>query len=128
MMDESTPITILLVDDQPITRMGLRMRLELEPDMLVVGEAGDGVAGVSLAAEIRPVVVIMDIAMPVMDGIAATAALGASAPLSAVVIHSLHDDQATQERARAAGAAAFVSKHRLDIPLLAAIRRAAARR
>jgi len=59
---------------------------------------------------------------------AATAALSATVPDSAVVIHSLHDDRATQERARVAGASAFVSKHRLDLPLLAAIRQAGAPR
>ena len=104
------------------------MRLELEPDMAVVGEAGDGATGLALARAIHPTVVVMDIAMPIMDGLAATAALSATVPDSAVVIHSLHDDRATQERARVAGASAFVSKHRLDLPLLAAIRQAGAPR
>jgi DNA-binding NarL/FixJ family response regulator len=117
-------ITVLLVDDQPVMRSGLRMRLELEPDMAVIGEAGDGVAAVALAREKRPDVIIMDIEMPVMDGIAATAAIRSAVPESAVVVHSLYDDAATQARARAAGAVAFVGKHRLEAPLLAAIRAA----
>ncbi|HEY8600533.1 MAG TPA: response regulator transcription factor [Thermomicrobiales bacterium] len=118
-------ITILLVDDQPVMRSGLRMRLELEPDMEVIGEAGDGAAALALARETHPQVVIMDIEMPIMDGIAATAALRSAVPGSAIVVHSLHDDAATQARARAAGAVAFVGKHRLEAPLLAAIRRVA---
>jgi len=63
-----------------------------------------------------------------MDGLAATAVLSATVPGSAVVIHSLHDHHVTQERGLAAGASAFVSKHRLDLPLLAAIRQAGATR
>ena len=66
-------ITILLVDDQPLMRSGLRMRLELEPDLAVIGEAGDGAAALALARETHPQVVIMDIEMPIMDGITATA-------------------------------------------------------
>ena len=105
-------------------RSGLRMRLELEPDMLVIGEAGDGSAALALARETHPQVVIMDIEMPAMGGIAATAALRAAVPESAVVVQSLHDDAVTQARARAAGAVAFVGKHRLEVPLLDAIRQA----
>src|SRR5689334_13051192 len=103
-MVEDLMIRILLVDDQPTMRSGLRMRLELEPDLAVVGEAGDGAAAVALARETHPDVVIMDLEMPVMDGISATIALRAVAPASAVVVHSLYDDAATQARARAAGA------------------------
>jgi DNA-binding NarL/FixJ family response regulator len=121
-------IRLLLVDDQPGTRRGLRMRLELEPDVMVVGEAGDGVAALRLVDELAPDVVVMDVEMPVMDGIAATKALRRS-PLGdrcAVVILSLYDDAVTQSRAHEAGAAEFVAKHRMDEPLLAAIRAAAA--
>jgi DNA-binding NarL/FixJ family response regulator len=120
-------IRLLLVDDQPGTRRGLRMRLELEPDVTVVGEAADGAAALRLAGELNPDVVVMDVAMPIMDGITATKALRRS-PLSgscAVVILSLYDDAVTQARAREAGAVAFVGKHRMDEPLLTAIREAA---
>ncbi|CAA9580097.1 MAG: Two-component transcriptional response regulator, LuxR family [uncultured Thermomicrobiales bacterium] len=117
-------ITVLLVDDQPTMRSGLRMRLELEPDMAVVGEAGDGAAALALARETRPDVIIMDLEMPIMDGFTATAAIRSAVPESAVVVHSLYDDAANQARARAAGAVAFIGKHRLEAPLLAAIRRA----
>ena len=119
-------IRVLLADDQPTIRQGLRLRLGLEPDIDVVGEASDGNDAVALATHLRPDVVIMDIAMPILDGIDATRELRTHAPSSAVVILSLHDDAATRNRARLAGAAAFVAKHEADHSLLEAIRGAAA--
>lgn len=116
------PIRILLVDHQPAVRRGLKMRLALEPDMEVVGEAGDADEAVSKASDSLPDVVLMDVAIPGDGGIAATAALRAASPGSAVVIFTLRDDAATQEQARAAGAAAFVAKRRTEEMLLATIR------
>jgi DNA-binding NarL/FixJ family response regulator len=118
-------ITLVLVDDQPGARQGLRMRLELEPDVAVVGEAGDGAAALDLAETLCPDVVVMDIEMPGMDGISATRALRERGQRAKVVILSLYDDATTQARAREAGAVAFVAKHQMDEPLLAAIRAAA---
>jgi DNA-binding NarL/FixJ family response regulator len=118
-------ITVLLVDDQVGVRRGLRMRLALEPDLAVVGEAPDGATAVTRAAALRPDVVVMDVAMPGMDGIAATVALRRAAPASAVVILSLHGDATTRARAVDAGAAAFVEKQAAGPALPAAIRRAA---
>ena len=115
-------IRLVLVDDQPHVRQGLRMRLALEPDVAVVGEAADGAEAVRLAEAEHPDVVVMDVVMPGMDGIAATEALRALLPCCAVVIHSLHDDSRTQARAWAAGAAAFVAKRGAADSLLAAIR------
>ncbi len=100
------------------------MRLALEPDVMVVGEAGDGAAAVALAQSQLPDVVVMDIAMPGIDGLAATAVLRASIPRSAVVVLSLHDDTQTRARARDAGAAAFVSKREASETLVDAIRHA----
>jgi DNA-binding NarL/FixJ family response regulator len=68
-------IRVLLVDDQSLLRMGFRMILEAEPDIEVSGEAGDGATGVSMAAALHPDVVLMDVRMPGMDGIAATAGI-----------------------------------------------------
>jgi DNA-binding NarL/FixJ family response regulator len=120
-------ITVLLVDDQPKVRQGLRMRLALEPDMEIVGEAKDGAEAVALAPRLHPDVVVMDIEMPGMNGIRATGELQTLSPQSAVVVLSIHDDPANRERARAAGAVAFVGKHAGEEALLTAIRQAVRR-
>lgn len=119
-------IRVMLVDDQPAVRQGLRMRLALESDLTVVGEAGDGAAALTLAEEQRPDLVVMDLEMPVMDGITATEELRRRAPGSAVVILSIHEDSQMRARAEAAGAAAFVAKHEGPEALIEALRRAAA--
>lgn len=121
------PIRVLLVDDQSNVRRGLTMRLSLEPDIEVVGEAADGRAAVEAARRLRPSVVLMDVEMPELDGIAATTEIRAALPGTEVVILTLHDDADTRCRAEAAGAASFVAKHRMDGALLEAIRRAAGR-
>ena len=113
------PIRLLVVDRQPAVRRGLKMRLALEEDLEVVGEAGDADGAIPLARALRPDVILLDIEMP--GGIANSEALRA-APRSAVVVLTLRDDSATRERAREAGAAAFVAKRRTEGILLAAIR------
>ncbi len=118
-------IRLLVVDRLPSVRRGLKMRLALEPDLEVIGEAGDATEAISLACALRPDVILMDVEMPGVSGIAATETLRSAAPRSAVVILTLRDDAETQEQARAAGAAAFVAKHRREEALLAAIRGAA---
>ncbi len=118
-------IKLLLVDDQPTVRQGLRMRLTLEPDLTVVGEASTAEEALALVQSLAPDIVLMDVEMPGMDGIAATAAVSASARQSAVVILSIHDDALTRARAQAAGAVAFVEKRGKTEELLAAIRQAA---
>ncbi len=115
-------IRVLIVDDQPAVRRGLKMRLELEPDVEVIGEAGDGAAAIALATEAQPDIVLMDVEMPGMDGISATRALRAAAPHSAVVVLTLYDDTATRARAKEAGAAAFVAKHQVETALLDTMR------
>jgi DNA-binding NarL/FixJ family response regulator len=120
-------IRLLLVDDEPAIRRGLRMRLALEADVEVIGEAADGSAAVALAQSLSPGVVLMDVEMPVMNGIEATIEIVSRAGHPAVVMLSMHDDAATQDRARKAGAAEFVAKHRMDDTLVTAIRRAAGR-
>jgi DNA-binding NarL/FixJ family response regulator len=126
-METIPMIRLLLVDDQPAVRRGLRMRLALEADFLVAGEAEDGVSALALMSELRPDVVVMDAQMPRMDGIIATVALRAAFPEAAVVILSLHDDVATRKQAAAAGATAFLSKHAADTALVDVLRRAVAR-
>jgi two-component system response regulator NreC len=115
-------IRILIVDDQAATRKGLRMLLSLENDLDVVGEAEDGAAGVAYALATAPDVVLMDIAMPGLDGITATADLHSLLPTAAVIVLTLHDDPQTREHAYNAGASAVLGKHEGDAALLAAIR------
>jgi DNA-binding NarL/FixJ family response regulator len=126
-METAIMIRLLLVDDQPAVRRGLRMRLALEADFLIAGEAENGMSALALISELRPDVVLMDAQMPRMDGIIATVALRAAFPETAVVILSLHDDEATRKQAAIAGAAAFLSKHTTDTALVDVLRQAAKR-
>jgi DNA-binding NarL/FixJ family response regulator len=119
---DTRPIRLLLVDYQQAVRRGLKMRLALEEDLEVVGEAGDATEAIPLARALLPDVIVMDVEMPGVGGTGTTERLRAVAPRSAVVIFTLRDDAATQEQARAAGAAAFVAKHGTEETLLAAIR------
>ena len=119
-------ICVLLVDDQAVVRRALRGRFHLEPDLEVVGEASTGTEALALAQTLAPDVVLMDLQMPEMDGIAATAALRRAVPQSVVVILSIYDDAQTRGQAQAAGAVAFVEKRGATDALLSAIRQAAA--
>ena len=103
-------IKILLVDDHPSVRIGLRMRFGLEPDLHIVGEAGDGLAAISMATALNPNIILMDLEMPTLDGIAATHSLHCASSSSAVVILTAHDTPDRRTQAKAAGAAAFMSK------------------
>ncbi|HEV2581712.1 MAG TPA: response regulator transcription factor [Ktedonobacteraceae bacterium] len=118
-------IRLVLVDDQPSVRQGLRMRLTVEPDMTVVGEANNGREAMILVQQLAPDIVLMDVEMPVMDGIEVSAVMHASNPQTAVVMLSIYDDVSTRARARAAGAAAFVHKSGAIEVLLATIRQVA---
>ena len=119
-----TMIRILLVDDQASARTGLRLRLGLEPDLMVVGEAASGEGALELAPEAAPDVIVMDVSMPGMGGIAATARLRRLLPSTAVVVLSLHDDPATRADALTAGAVALVAKQHSEEFLTDAIRSA----
>ena len=120
-------IKILLVDGDPVIRRGLQMLLGLRRNWTVVGEAGDGETALALVKELEPDIVLMEIALPQLDGIATMERIGRIAPHCAIVILSLHDDPQTRGRALAAGAKAFVAKHETPKALLAAIQKAAAR-
>jgi two-component system response regulator DesR len=103
-------IKILLVDDQLMVRKGLRMRLALEPDMVIIGEAGNGREALDLTRVLNPDVIVMDIEMPDLDGITALQILRDTLPDCSVIILSLHDDAQNRARALSSGAKAFVPK------------------
>jgi DNA-binding NarL/FixJ family response regulator len=116
------PIRIVLVDDQRSVRRGLQMRLALEPDIEIVGEAADGAEALSVASSLKPDVMVMDFEMPVMDGVQATQALRQAGLPTRVVMLSIHDNVAVKAAAAAAGVEAFVCKQEPSEQLLAAIR------
>ena len=121
----SEMIRLLIVEDQPAVRQGLHMRLSAEPDFSVIGEASDGEAALALVSGLCPDVVVMDVEMPHLDGIATTRALLLVCPSTEVIILSLHDDEITQAHAKGAGAAAFVAKSMPSETLLTTIRQVA---
>lgn len=116
-------IKILLVDDQIMVRRGLRMRLALEPDMEVVGEANNGREALDLSWKLFPDVIVMDIEMPELDGITTLQLLRDSLPGCPVIILTLHDDSQNRSRALTLGAKAFVSKQGGAALLIDAIRK-----
>lgn len=118
-------IRLLLMENQPSIRFGLRMWLKLAPDVTIVGEAGDGLAALSQAAVVGPDVILLGIESGGIDSVRLVRALRSASPGSAIIILSLLDDAISRRRLLAAGAAAFVSKHEYGERLLQAIRRAA---
>jgi DNA-binding NarL/FixJ family response regulator len=115
-------IKVLLVDDQSLLRMGFRMILDAEPDIEVAGEAADGATGVSMTTALHPDVVLMDVRMPGMDGIAATAAITAAAPASKILILTTFDLDEYVFAGLKAGASGFLLKDAPPAELLTAIR------
>lgn len=115
------PIRILLADDHNILRDGLRLLLERHPEFRVVAEAADGRSTVQMAEEHSPEVVIMDIAMPNMNGIEATRRIVDRSPNTGVVILSMHYDESYIIRALKAGARAYLLKDTVKGELIAAV-------
>ncbi len=103
-------IRILLVDDHPLVRRALRDILEKEPDLQVIGEAGDGVEAMRMTAESSPDIVIMDISMPNMNGVEATKQIKAANPLALVLILTVHTDVETIFSILQAGASGYLVK------------------
>jgi DNA-binding NarL/FixJ family response regulator len=121
------PIRVALVDDQALFRTGIRMLVDSQPDLQIVGEAGNGAEAIEMAAQSRPDVIMMDIRMPVLDGIAATTAIlaaadGRSEPLPRIIVLTTFDLDEAAARAIRGGASGFVLKDADPEFLLAAIR------
>lgn len=119
-------IRILLADDHPVLRTGLRTLLEQEPDMVVVGEASDGREAVDLAHRLRPDVVIMDISMPGVDGLEATRQIRALDLPAHILILTVHAQERYLFPVLKAGAAGYLNKTAADSELVAAVRTVAA--
>ncbi len=109
-MKSVPPITVLLAEDHMIVREGLKKLLEAERDIEVVGEAGTGRQAVELTRTLRPAVIVMDIAMPLLNGLEATRQIRHAMPDAKVIILSAHSDDAYVERATAVGAAGYLIK------------------
>jgi DNA-binding NarL/FixJ family response regulator len=116
-------ISVLLVDDHNLVRRGFRRILEDEPDIIVAGEAGDGLQAIKLAEELRPKVIVMDCAMPVMNGLEATRQILGKQPQALVLMLSMHPEETLVRQALEAGARGYVLKNAVDLELGAAIRR-----
>ncbi|MFC1652311.1 LuxR C-terminal-related transcriptional regulator [Planctomycetota bacterium] len=121
-MTKETKTTVLLVDDHAIFRKGLRLLLDDEDDMEVVGEAGDGEAAIARARELSPQVLVMDITMPNMDGIEATKQILTATPETKVVALSIHSGKRFVEDMLQAGAAGYVLKESAPEELVSGIR------
>jgi DNA-binding NarL/FixJ family response regulator len=121
------PIRVLLVDDDALVRTGLQLMLGGAADIEVVGEVGDGAEAAGAVAQLRPDVVLMDIRMPVLDGIDATRALRArGGPAPPVIVLTTFDGDASVLASIRAGAAGFLLKHTPPEQIVEAVRRAAA--
>src|ERR1700736_392535 len=103
-------IRILLVDDHAVVRQGFKMILSAQPDMEIVGEAGNGREAVELAEKLRPDVVVMDVAMPELNGIEATRRLTAADPHARVIALSMHKDSVSVREILRAGARGYLLK------------------
>ena len=115
-------IRILLADDHTVMRRGLRLLLEQQTDFQVVGEADDGRQAVDLAASVHPGVAVLDIGMPLLNGIEATRQIVTADPAVAVVVLSMHSDETYVLRALKAGAKGYLLKNSAEADLIQAVR------
>lgn len=116
-------ISVMLVDDHSLVRRGFRRMLEDEPDLEVVGEASDGQEAVQLAQLLKPRVIVMDCALPEMNGLQATRKILEFAPQTLVLMLSMHTEDTWVRQALESGARGYVLKNALDLELGSAIRR-----
>src|SRR6202142_1163089 len=119
-------ISVLLVDDHNLVRRGFRRILEDEPEITVIGEASDGPEAIKLADELHPKVIVMDCAMPGMNGLEATRKILVKHAEALVLMLSMHPEETLVRQALDAGARGYVLKNAVDLELGAAIRRVVA--
>jgi DNA-binding NarL/FixJ family response regulator len=122
----SAKISVLLVDDHTLVRQGFRRLLEDEPDIAVVGEAGDGEAAVKLAQKLQPQVVVMDCALPGISGLAAARRILETHPTTAILMLSMHSEETWVRQSLDAGARGYLLKSAMELELPVAIRKVAA--
>jgi len=118
-------LTILLVDDHALVRRGFRRILEDEPTFQVVGEASDGLEAVELAEQLHPNVIVMDCALPQINGIEATRRILAKFPDIAILMLSMHSEDTLVRQSLEAGAKGYILKNAMDLDLVAAIQKIA---
>ena len=118
-------LTVLLVDDHALVRRGFRRILEDDPEIEVIGEASDGEEAVRLANKEKPAVIVMDCALPGMNGLAATRKILEARPEAAVLMLSMHSEDTLVRQALEAGARGYILKNAIDLDLVSAIKRAA---
>jgi DNA-binding NarL/FixJ family response regulator len=119
-------ITVLVVDDHALVRRGFRRLLDDEADIAVVGEARDGDEAVLMAGELKPRVILMDCAMPGMNGLAATRLIVKTCPETSVLMLSMHSEDSWVRQAMDVGARGYILKNAMDLDLASAIKRVAA--
>jgi DNA-binding NarL/FixJ family response regulator len=119
-------ITVLLVDDHALVRRGFRLMLEDDPEIEVAAEASDGEEAVRLAGKLRPRVIVMDCALPGMDGMDATRRIRQQHPDIAVIMLTMHSEDTWVRRALEAGANGYILKSAVDLDLADAVKRVAA--
>jgi DNA-binding NarL/FixJ family response regulator len=118
-------VKILIVAHHPGVRQVMKMQIELESDLFVIGEADNGLTGIDLALQLKPDVALVDLELPAMDGIVTARRLKAVQPQTPIILLSLDDDRALRLQAQEAGAIDFVTKQANPAKLLNAIRQAA---
>ncbi len=118
----SAKVRVLLADDHAVVRQGFRLILSAEPDIEVIGEANNGREAVELAEKLHPDVVVMDVAMPELNGIEATRRISQAEPRTVVVALSMHKDSVYVREILRAGARGYLLKDAIDKDLITAIR------
>jgi two-component system response regulator NreC len=121
-LGDDQPIRIVIADDHAVLRAGLRLLLDAEPDMDVVGEAGNGIEALRRARELQPDILLLDMAMPQMGGLDVLREIHDALPGTRVLVLTMHDDEGYLREVLSAGGAGYVLKRAADVELLTAIR------